>query len=222
MLLCWQTDKFRRHLTLLVLAMVATGLQPNPVEALVNGHVEHVDFGADAEFNVAGQAHRRLRLMLIRWPGRQERYFLATWIDHHHSGSCQRTGGQVDSPATVNCHSITARLAAKVDQCTAWPGNESIAAKRKRIDLHVTGGWLLRIGVNIVGTVVMICEIQGAAAGAECNPIRLGNLVGYFDHAAIPVDAVNGAVLQFAWFVANIARIGDIDPTLVIKAEVIE
>src|SRR5260370_27422261 len=60
----------------------------NAVQALINGHVEHVGFIAYAELHIAGDTLPIFKKpVLVRRSCRQESQFLALTIHHHDSGA---------------------------------------------------------------------------------------------------------------------------------------
>ena len=67
-----------------VVRMVASNVEPDPVKAGVDGHIEHVRLFADAEFDIAWQAHLFLRAFLVRRTrGDEPEFFTLGTYDHY-------------------------------------------------------------------------------------------------------------------------------------------
>src|SRR5262249_44195682 len=152
--------------------------------------------------------------------GRYERDLLAFGVDHQHAGPLQAAQREVDVALDVDAHAVDARLGAKVEQFLALAGDDAVG-HREGVDLHGAGlgGGLGR--VDLVGAVVVVGDVQGLFVGAEGQAVGLLRVVRQLGHPAVLVDAIDGAVFQFALLVAEVARVAEVNAALLVDDEVV-
>src|SRR5262249_30809328 len=83
-------------------------VQPDPVEALVDGDVQHILLGADAEIDVA-RVPDRLARALLRLTCLDERHLLAGRVDDEDAGSAGPSGGGGDPGLGGDGRAVTPR-----------------------------------------------------------------------------------------------------------------
>jgi len=104
---------------------LSAGVQPI---IRVDGDVKHVRVLANAEFNVAGQAHSR-RLILVSGTRRYEADLFPIGIHDEHTGPTRVADRQIDITLGVHAHSVTPFLLAEFDdRATISNGDLTIAS----------------------------------------------------------------------------------------------
>ena len=148
--------------------MESARLQRNSIEAGVNGDIQCLLFFTDAKLDVTGQANWWVVGVfrgLARRSGGDEPDFFARRIEDHYAGTTRIPDRQVDVAIGVNTHSIAALLFFEIDEnaVVSSPAQETHC---EGVDFHGTllGWWLC--GIDFVGAVVVVGNVQGAAIWA--------------------------------------------------------
>src|SRR5262249_7278834 len=146
------------------------------VQTLIYGDVEHVTLHADAETAIGRNTNRLLGSRLRR-SGRNIGQLLAFRIGHPDARFLQAAYGQVQIALHVHGHAVDAVFRAEIDERFSRSIDETIGPQREGIQLH--GPFLGRRarGIDAVGAVVMVHQVERFLVWTQGDAVRLLHVV---------------------------------------------
>src|SRR5262249_25279239 len=161
---------------------------------------------SDAEIDVAGVAGR-FPGALLGLAGLDEGNLIARGVEHQDSRPAGPAGGEVDSAQRVNGHAVAPLFVAEVDQRTPGAAYESVGAEGKCIDFHrgQLGFW--SFGIDAIGAVIVIGDVERLLVRANGDAVGLLDVVGDLDDRPVGVDTVDRAVFELTRLGAQVPRI---------------
>src|SRR5262249_45680003 len=133
----------------------------------------------------------------------------------------ETTHRQVEIALRVHRHAVTTGLGAEIDQHLARSLDLAVGAEPEGVDLH--GAWFRRrrLGIDLVGAVVVVGDVQRTFVRTEGDAVGFFEFVGDLDHLVAGVDTIDGPVLQLARLGTEVTRIGEVDAAATVDGEIV-
>ena len=93
----------------------------------------------------------------------------------------------------VDGHPVAPFLVTEVDARPLWAVHESVGTERERIDLHPSFRWLRGGGVDAIGAVVVIGDVERCLIRTDGDAVWLLDVVSHLDDRPVGLQPIDGA-----------------------------